>query len=78
VADEGLALFCGLNAMPKNSFLSEYSSRTTPQKVGRLLALWHDHLAGEAILGGQSLNSISTPCPISASIPQWNPLFIKA
>jgi hypothetical protein len=30
VADEGLALFCGLNAMPKKSFLSEYSSRITP------------------------------------------------
>ena len=33
VADEGLALFCGLNAMPKKSFLSEYSSRITPHKV---------------------------------------------
>ena len=32
VADEGLALFCGLNAMPKKSFLSEYSSRITPQQ----------------------------------------------
>jgi transposase-like protein len=31
VVDEGLALFCGLNAMPKKSFLSEYSSRITPQ-----------------------------------------------
>jgi hypothetical protein len=30
VADEGLALFCGLNAMPKKSFLAEYSSRITP------------------------------------------------
>jgi hypothetical protein len=56
VADEGLALFCGLNAMPKKSFLSEYSSRITPQKVARLLALWHDQLTGEAISGGQSLN----------------------
>jgi hypothetical protein len=44
VADEGLALFCGLNAMPKKSFLSEYSSRITPQKVSRLLALWHDQV----------------------------------
>jgi hypothetical protein len=44
VADEGLALFCGLNAMPKKSFLSEYSSRITPQKVSRLLALWHVQL----------------------------------
>jgi transposase len=56
VADEGLALFCGLNAMPKKSFLSEYSSRITPQKVSRLLALWHAQLSGENLFAGQSLN----------------------
>jgi len=56
VADEGLGLFCGLNAMPKRSFLSEYSSRITPQKVSKLLAAWHDALAGEAILKGESIN----------------------
>src|SRR5437870_1303495 len=55
-ADEGLALFCGLNAMPKKSFLSEYSSRITPQKVSRLLALWHDQVTEEALLTGDSLN----------------------
>jgi hypothetical protein len=38
VADEGLALFCGRNAMPKKSLLSEYSSWITPPKVSRLLA----------------------------------------
>ena len=56
VADEGLALFCGLNAMPKKSFLSEYSSRITPPKVSRLLAQWHSHLTGESLLAGESLN----------------------
>src|SRR5215467_9849861 len=56
VADEGLALFCGLNAMPKKSFLSEYSSRVTPQKVSKLLGAWHAQLSGEAILPGQSFN----------------------
>jgi transposase len=56
VADEGLALFCGLNAMPKKSFLSEYSSRITPQKVSRLLAGWHAQLAGQNLFTGQSLN----------------------
>jgi hypothetical protein len=55
VADEGLALFCGLNAMPKKSFLSEYSSRITPQKVARLLALWHGEATGETF-SGASLN----------------------
>src|SRR5215475_247504 len=56
VADQGLALFCGLNAMPKKSFLAEYSSRITSQKVAHLLASWHAQLAGETILSGQSFN----------------------
>ena len=56
VADEGLALFCGLNAMPKKSFLSEYSSRITRQTVSRLLASWHTRFAGDALFIGESLN----------------------
>ena len=56
VADEGLALFCGLNTMPKKSFLAEYSSPITPQKVSHLLAGWHAQMAGETILSGQSFN----------------------
>jgi hypothetical protein len=35
VADEGLAPFCGLNAMPKRSFLSEYSSCVSPRRRSR-------------------------------------------
>ncbi len=72
VADEGLALFCGLNAMPKKSFLSEYSSRITPQKVSRLLGLWHNRVTGEVLLSGESSTSTSTRCPISASIRSSN------
>ena len=56
VADEGLALFCGLNAMPKRSFLAEYSSQITPPKVSRLLGFWHERLTGEALVAGKSLN----------------------
>jgi hypothetical protein len=56
VADQGLAMFCGLNAMPKRSFLSEYSSRITRQKTTLLLSNWHTHLAGEKILTGKSIN----------------------
>jgi transposase len=55
VADEGLALFCGLNAMPKKSFLSEYSSRITPHKVAHLLALWHARVTAD-LFTGASLN----------------------
>ena len=56
VADPGLALFCGLNAMPKKSFFSEYSSRVTRQKVLLLLGAWHQHLAGTPLVSGESFN----------------------
>jgi hypothetical protein len=56
VADPGLALFCGLNGMPKRSFLSEYSSRITSHKVSQLLSGLHTHLAGERVLTGKSIN----------------------
>lgn len=56
VADEGLALFAGLNAFPKKSYLSEYSSRIEHRKTTRLLAAWHQQLHGEKIFPGQSFN----------------------
>ena len=56
ITDEGLGLFCGLNVMPKKSFLSEYSSRITPQKVSSLLGVRHDQLAGDKLFPGQSFN----------------------
>lgn len=55
-ADEGLALFSGLNATPKKSYLSEYSCRITPRQTDRLLAAWHDPLAGCTLLDGSSFN----------------------
>src|SRR5258708_3054852 len=55
VADEGLALFCGLNAMPKKSFMAEFSSRITPRKVSHLLAGWHTQLVGETDPRGRIL-----------------------
>jgi hypothetical protein len=55
-ADEGLALFSGLNATPKKSYLSEYSSRITPRQTDRLLAAWHDQLAGSKLWEGASFN----------------------
>ena len=72
--DDGLGLFCGLNVMPKKSFLSEYSSRITPQKVATLLGAWHGALAGETILPGNPSTSTATPYPTSASIPSCSPI----
>ena len=50
VADEGLGLFCGLNRIPKKSYLSEYASRTTPKHTSALLGAWHTGVLGEQVL----------------------------
>src|SRR5215813_6703445 len=56
VADEGLALFAGLNAFPKKSYLSEYSSRLDSTQATRLLAGWHEQLEGRRLFPGESFN----------------------
>lgn len=44
VLDEGLALFAGLNAIPKRSFLTEYSCRIHADCYPRLMRGWFDAL----------------------------------
>jgi hypothetical protein len=56
VADDGLALFAGLNASPKKSYLSEYSSRIDHQMTIQLMAAWHERVADEALCPGRSFN----------------------
>ena len=45
VFDEGLALFAGLNALPKRSFLSEYSCRVRPSCYPKLMAAWFEAMS---------------------------------
>jgi len=56
VADEGLALFAGLNAIPKRSYLAEYSSRIDHAMTTKLLAAWQQPPAGEHLFAGRSFN----------------------
>ena len=56
VADEGLALFAGLNVIPKKSYLSEYSSRVSPEQITKLLAAWQRQVAGEKLFSGESID----------------------
>jgi hypothetical protein len=56
VADEGLALFAGLNVIPKKSYFSEYSSKIHPAKNARLLGAWHELMEAQRLFSGQSFN----------------------
>jgi len=44
VFDQGLALFAGLNVVPKRSFLTEYSCRIPPAAYPKLMSRWFDAL----------------------------------
>jgi len=56
-ADEGLAFFAGLNAIPKRSYLAEYSSRLGHAQTLRLLeAFQHQATGGDALGPGRSFN----------------------
>lgn len=56
IADPGLALFVGLNAFPKKSYLSEYASRIDHRMTAALLADWQHRLAGAPLFASQSFN----------------------
>jgi transposase len=56
VADDGLALFAGLNAIPKKSYLAEYSSRIDHAMTLQLLAAWQKPVTRDHLFPGRSFN----------------------
>lgn len=56
VLDEGLALFAGLNGIPKRSFLSEYSCRIDPQCYPSLMRLWFEAMRSVGLEQGVSFD----------------------
>jgi len=56
VLDEGLALFAGLNVIPKRSFLTEYSCRIPPNCYPRLMRHWFDAMTRLGLEHGSSFD----------------------
>ncbi len=56
VLDEGLALFAGLNAIPKRSFLTEYSCRIHPKSYPQLMQGWFDAITRLGLTRGVSFD----------------------
>src|SRR6266545_1530956 len=56
VFDEGLALFAGLNVIPKRSFLTEYSCRIDPGSYPKLMRLWFDAMKPLGLTHGTSFD----------------------
>lgn len=56
VLDEGLALFAGLNVVPKRSFLTEYSCRVEPACYPKLMRDWFDAVSRLGVKWGTSFD----------------------
>ena len=56
VLDEGLALFAGLNVIPKRSFLAEYSCRIPPSCYRKLMRHWFDAMTKLGLQHGSSFD----------------------
>src|SRR3954451_15182321 len=56
VLDEGLALFAGLNVIPKRSFLTEYSCRIDPGCYTKWMRRWFDALGVAGLSRGTSFD----------------------
>ncbi|MGH8302645.1 MAG: hypothetical protein ACRET5_14370 [Steroidobacteraceae bacterium] len=56
VFDEGLALFAGLNVVPKRSFLTEYSCRIAPACYPKLMTGWFEAMTHLGLERGVSFH----------------------
>lgn len=56
VCDQGIALFAGLNVVPKRSYLASYSSRVDHRAVVRFMAAWFDEVRRAGLPRGASID----------------------
>jgi len=56
VLDEGLALFAGLNAIPKRSYLAAYSSKLGREQNVKLMETWFQHASDAGLQRGNSID----------------------
>jgi hypothetical protein len=56
VCDQGIALFAGLNVVPKRSYLASYSSRVDHRGCVRLMAAWFDEARRAGLPRGDSID----------------------
>jgi hypothetical protein len=56
VLDDGLALFAGLNAIPKRSYLTEYSCRIDPAQYPGLMSGWFEAIQPLGLCHGESFD----------------------
>jgi hypothetical protein len=67
VADDGIALFAGLNVVPKRSYLAAYSSSVDDRANERLMAAWFNETPRAGLNHGASLDLDFHTVPTNSS-----------
>ena len=67
VSDEGIALFAGLNVVPKRSYLAAYSSSVDDRAIERLMAAWFNETPRAGLNHGASLDLDFHTVPTNSS-----------
>lgn len=67
VADDGIALFAGLNVVPKRSYLAAYSSAVDDRAIERFMAAWFDETPRAGLEHGASLDVDFHTVPTNSS-----------
>jgi hypothetical protein len=78
VTDPGLALFSGLNVIPKKSFMCEYSSRVERGRSLALLSAWHRAVGDDKLFDASSFNLDFHSVPYYGEDPQLQRHFVSA
>ena len=68
VFDPGIALFAGLNVVPKRSYLAAYSSRIDRRGTGRFMDAWFDAVSGAGLGRGTSIDVDFHTVPANAQV----------
>ena len=68
VFDPGIALFAGLNVVPKRSYLAAYSSRIDRRGTERLMAAWFEAVTRAGLARGPSLDLDFHTVPANAQV----------
>jgi hypothetical protein len=68
VFEPGIALFAGLNVVPKRSYLAAYSSRIDRRGTGRLMDAWFDAVHGAGLGRGTSIDLDFHTVPANAQV----------
>ena len=56
VFDDGIAIFAGLNVIPKRSYLAAYSSRVSHETNLRLMGAWFEEVQKAGLMRGSSID----------------------